>query len=83
MVSPAGRRADITAGELDPRVRGMVSGRGRQADDQLGVVALLAEELIEDERGCETPRAKAADSQAAIDGAAQKLGRIPRRARRA
>jgi hypothetical protein len=75
----AGRRADVTAVQLDPRVRTLIERTLRQSDHQLGLVSLLAQQLEKDQRRDQASWLMPPDSEAARDGMAQKLRRSRRR----
>ena len=64
-----GRWADVAPGELDPGVRVLVGGCLREPDDELRVVALLAQQAVEDERADEAARLARAEAEAPVDGA--------------
>ena len=56
MIAAPWRRAEVDSVQLDPGVRGVVSGARRQPDHELDLVALLSQEPVEDEGAEETAR---------------------------
>jgi hypothetical protein len=76
VASLARRGAYVAAAELDPGVRVLVGRRLRQADDQLGLVALLAQEPVEDDRVHEAARPVGAEAEASVDGVREARGRV-------
>jgi hypothetical protein len=73
-----GRRSDVAAVELNPRMRGLIHGVRRQADDEFGLIALFAEELEQDERADKTARLMIANPERAPNGVAQQFGGMAR-----
>ena len=63
-------RPDIPAIKLDPRMRSLVGGVGRQSDHELGLVSLLAQKPVEDQRRDGTSGVKRTDVQGSVDGVA-------------
>ena len=76
----AGGWADVGAGELDPGVGVLVRRGLGEADDELGRVALLAQQAVEDERADEAARLAPAEAQAPVDGAGEPGGGLGRAA---
>jgi hypothetical protein len=62
-------------------VRRLVHGLARQADHELGLVALLAKELVQDERADETARLVTTHAKRTPDSVAQQFRRVAWRAR--
>ena len=82
-VAPAARwRADVASSEFHPRVRVGRARVRRQADHELNLVALLAEEPVEDERPDEAARPVGADVQGPVHGPAEQGRRLDALARR-
>ena len=74
--SASRRRPDVAVAELHPRVGGVVARLRREPDHHLGLVALLAQQPVEDERAREAARAQRAEVQAAVHRQAQQRRRI-------
>ena len=77
MGSAARRRPEIEPAELDPGVRGLIARLLGQSDHELGRIALLAKQPIEDKSAEETACSKRPEAQAPIDRAAQHSRRPP------
>ena len=71
MAPPAGRRSDVAAVELHPRMCRVIHGVRGQTDDKLRPIALFAKELEEDERADETAWLAIPDAKRTSNGVAQ------------
>lgn len=69
MLTPSGRRPEVDAVELDPRVCLLSDRLWQQPDHDLGGVPLLAQQAKEDEGARQAARSRPANTQAPVDGA--------------
>lgn len=85
MIATTRSRTNNLAADLNPRVRPMIGGIGRKADDQFGVIPLLPKQPIEHERPFQAARLPPAEPQASVDGSthARRLSICVRRTPRA